>query len=249
MAALDGPRSPHITIVALNSAASLRSSSPTTGGGSRTTMAIRNHEGLVATRAKLRPPSGTQGDIAFDEISRAIARSCSRAESLKLVARLVAVGLAGGVATACDGGNVTACTMPSDPSGCVRLGGGASPWYFEGWVCPVSDCSNGFCSGRALGGTGKCAPTAPNIHQAVTTGEFRVLESHCGPGTTLCGGQCVRACGGRLSLNASTCVCECRGPTCGDPSAGGYGCCPGGYCNGDACCHDHPDGTTTCTTP
>jgi hypothetical protein len=43
-------------------------------------------------------------------------------------------------------------------------------------------------------------------------------------------------------------VCVCNGPVCGVPGQGGYGCCPGGYCSGDACCWGTDD-VATCAIP
>lgn len=80
-----------------------------------------------------------------------------------------------------DGGGMTGaadapCQMPSAKDGCVRIGGGAQPWYYEGWFCPSSNCSSGFCASRVLGGAGRCGANAAEIRDIVSSGEGKVLE-------------------------------------------------------------------------
>jgi hypothetical protein len=71
--------------------------------------------------------------------------------------------------------------MPGNPAGCVKIGGGLWPWYWEGWFCPTSTCSKGFCAGSTLGSPGRCGASAADIHAIVSSGEGKVLAGTLPP--------------------------------------------------------------------
>jgi hypothetical protein len=101
------------------------------------------------------------------------------------------------------------------------------------------------CKSAAAHGRGpcfECGPMAP-------PGTIPCGSGCCQPGEVCCNGQCRPPCPGGQVLNPSTCQCECNGPVCGTPGAGGFGCCPGGFCQGDACCHDLGGGLVQCQVP
>jgi hypothetical protein len=92
------------------------------------------------------------------------------------------------------------CVMPSAAvTGCVKLGGGVPPWYFEGWVCPVDSCPQGYyCSAKALGVPGKCGATAVDIRTAISKGEFKVLAGVF---------PCELTCNGGKVVDPVSCTC------------------------------------------
>jgi uncharacterized membrane protein YphA (DoxX/SURF4 family)/peroxiredoxin len=105
--------------------------------------------------------------------------------------------------------------------------------------------NRGSCKSAAAHGRGpcfECGPMAP-------PGTIPCGSGCCQPGEVCCNGQCRPPCPEGQVLNPSTCQCECNGPVCGTPGAGGFGCCPGGFCQGDACCHQLPGGLVQCQIP
>jgi hypothetical protein len=79
----------------------------------------------------------------------------------------------------------------------------------------------------------------------------RVCDPACPPTHACQNGVCVEVCTPPCTrpLVCQNGHCVCPGPICGIPGHGGYGCCPGGFCNGDACCHVLDDDTMECAIP
>jgi hypothetical protein len=122
----------------------------------------------------------------FDAFTRALATGVSLWQMLKMLAGAVIGGVlfaressagAGMSERAAMSGGAAApeCMMPTSSVGCVRIGGGPRPFYYEGWVCPASGCHGGYCAGKDLGGSGRCT-TAAEVRDIVSSGEGRVLE-------------------------------------------------------------------------
>jgi len=150
----------------------------------------------------------------FDDLARTLAASRSRRQALRALAGGVAAGL---LATRRpEAVSALPVCYPRCNSAecetCDPVLGACVYRCRDSQVCRAGSC--------VAAPPPTCDPACPPTHA-------------CQNG--VCVEVCTPACVRPLVCQNQGCVCP--GPVCGIPGHGGYGCCPGGVCNGDACCH------------